>query len=287
MDYNICENQDVQKGRFVMFGEKRDKLTMIPLDRVTPGSAQPRKRFDESELAELTDSIRQHGVLQPILVRKRGTGYELIAGERRVRAAKAAGLREIPALVRPLSDDDAATAALLENLQRSDLSFFEEAEGIAALIRATGMTQEQAAARLGKQQSTVANKLRLLRYSEAERAEILNGGLTERHARCLLAEPDAERRMALIRRAAAQRLNVSQTEKLIAAAHKPKPHRAFIAKDIRLFLNTINHAVRVMNDAGVGAQQEQTESAQFMEIRIRIPKSAAPCVSRETSRTTA
>ena len=111
-----------------------------------------------------------------------------------------------------------------------------------------------------------------------ERAEILNGGLTERHARCLLAEPDAERRMALIRRAAAQRLNVSQTEKLIAAAHKPKPHRAFIAKDIRLFLNTINHAVRVMNDAGVGAQQEQTESAQFMEIRIRIPKSAAPCV---------
>ena len=270
-----------------MFGEKRDKLTMIPLDRVTPGSAQPRKRFDESELAELTDSIRQHGVLQPILVRKQGTGYELIAGERRVRAAKAAGLREIPALVRPLSDDDAATAALLENLQRSDLSFFEEAEGIAALIRATGMTQEQAAARLGKQQSTVANKLRLLRYSEAERVEILNGGLTERHARCLLAEPDAERRMALIRRAAAQRLNVSQTEKLIAAAHKPKPHRAFIAKDIRLFLNTINHAVRVMNDAGVGAQQEQTESAQFMEIRIRIPKSAAPCVSRETSRTTA
>ncbi len=270
-----------------MFGEKRDKLTMIPLDRVTPGGAQPRKRFDESELAELTDSIRQHGVLQPILVRKQGTGYELIAGERRVRAAKAAGLREIPALVRPLSDDDAATAALLENLQRSDLSFFEEAEGIAALIRATGMTQEQAAARLGKQQSTVANKLRLLRYSDAERAEILNGGLTERHARCLLAEPDAERRMALIRRAVAQRLNVSQTEKLIAAAHKPKPHRAFIAKDIRLFLNTINHAVRVMNDAGVGAQQEQTESAQFMEIRIRIPKSAAPCVSRETSRTTA
>lgn len=256
-----------------MFGEKRGKLTMIPLDRIVPANAQPRSRFDPAALDELTDSIRRHGVLQPILVRKQGTGYELIAGERRVRAAQAAGLSAIPALVRPLTDADAAVASLLENLQRADLSFFEEAEGIASLIRLTGMTQEQAAAQLGKQQSTVANKLRLLRYADAERAEILAGGLTERHARCLLAEPDATRRMALIRRVAAQHLNVSQTEKLLAAP-KPKPRRTFVAKDIRLFLNTINHAVRVMNDAGVGAQQEQTESAQYMEIRIRIPKSA-------------
>ena len=256
-----------------MFRElRREKLMMIPLDRVFPGKTQPRKTFLPSEMTALADSIRQNGVLQPILGRETEGGEEIIAGERRVRAAQMAGLREIPALVRTLTDSEAAVAALLENLQRQDLSFFEEAEGIDELIHTYHLTQEEAATRLGKKQSTIANKLRLLRFSPEERAAILAGGLTERHARCLLTVTDEKRRGELICQIAEQGLNVSQAEKLVASPPHDRRQRTFIAKDIRLFLNTIDHAIRVMNDSGVPAEREKTESEEFMEIRIRIPK---------------
>ena len=256
----------------------REKMKRIPLDQIAAGEMQPRKCFSESELNSLAESIRENGVLQPILVRKSPNGYELIAGERRVRAARMAGLREIPALIRSLTDTDAAVASLTENLQRSDLSFFEEAEGIAELIRSGKLTQEAAAARLKCTQPTIANKLRLLRFSDEERAEILQGGLTERHARCLLSVADPETRMKLIRRVAAQGLNVSQTEKLVhnASQDAPKRRRLFIAKDVRLFYNTIDRAVRLMNESGVETEQKKIETDEFTEIRIRIPK--APCV---------
>ncbi len=262
-------------GDMVGNDRKKEKLARIPLARIRAGSAQPRKAFDADELAELADSIRQNGVLQPILVRRDGAQYEIIAGERRFRAAKLAGLSDIPCVVRTMTDAEAAVAALLENLQRQDLTCFEEAEAIAALIRRWNLTQEQAAAQLGKRQSTVANKLRLLRFSPAERAAILDAHLTERHARALLAVEDETQRQKLIHAAGEQGWTVQQTEQRIAqlnAQASPPPRRTFIAKDVRLFLNTIDHAVQVMRDSGVAAEQEKNEQDDFVEIRIRIPK---------------
>ena len=175
------------------------RVVFLPARSIRPNPAQPRKVFDPAALDELADSIRQHGILQPLSVRRRGGGYELIAGERRLRAAELAGVTDIPCIVMSMDDRESGMAALVENLQRQDLDFIEEAMGIARLVKDWGMSQEQAARLLGKSQSAIANKLRLLKHSEPVLAALREAGLTERHARALLRLGSEEEKLAAIR----------------------------------------------------------------------------------------
>lgn len=224
----------------------------------------------------MADSIAQNGVLQPILVRRNGTGWELIAGERRLRAARIAGLREIPCLVLERDEREAALLGLLENLQRQDLNCFEEAEGIRRLLAVTGMTQEEAAGRLGMSQSSLANKLRLLRLSEEIRQSILQSGLSERHARALLAAQE-ERRAELLGEIVQKGLNVRQSEELIgqdATAQTSGRIRTPVIRDVRLFLNTLSKAVQTMKRSGVAVQSRSEETETAIEYHIVIPKTS-------------
>lgn len=266
-----------RRGVNVIFGQerKKGKLIYIPCDKIRAGDEQPRQEFTPEALASLADSIRENGVLQPILVRKKEGLYYIVAGERRFRAAKMAGLEEMPCLLVQMSDTEAAVAALLENLQRKDLNCFEEAQAILRLIEEYDLTQEQAAQKLGKKQSTIANKIRLLRLTPDEQQVILSHGLTERHARALIGVTDDALRGKLLQQACERNMNVAQLEKHIAQAEKtagPAVRRTFIAKDVRLFLNTIDHAIKVMQNAGIRATREQIETDEGIEIRIRIPR---------------
>ena len=228
-----------RKGEFLS-----TRVQYIPLGRIRPNPQQPRQGFDEVGLAELAASIRSCGILQPLTVRRAGDGYELVAGERRLRAARIAGLREVPCLVAQVGEEDSALLALMENLQRRDLDCWEEAAAIARLISRYGLSQEEAARRLGRAQPTVANKLRLLRLPEDVRNLLRENGLTERHARALLRlqDPEVQRRAAgdMVRR----QMNVAQAEahveKLLQEDRTtpPRGRSTYIIKDVRLFLNT-------------------------------------------------
>ena len=188
--------------------------SVLPIKDIRPNSGQPRKTFREDELAELTDSIRQHGVLQPILVRKQGDGYEIVAGERRYQAAKAAGLTEVPVVIREISDDDVLKLALIENLQRSDLTPLEEARGYRQLIDEKDLTQEELARILSKSRSTITNTLRLLDLPGEVQGLVEDGRITAGHARAILAVPSEDGRVALARKVVEERLSVRQTERL-------------------------------------------------------------------------
>lgn len=261
----------------MVFSEKK-KLIEIAPDRIIPNPAQPRKDFSQQELEQLAESIRQNGVLQPVIVRRDRDRYVLVAGERRWRASRMAGLRTIPAIVQDLSAKDSAVLALIENLQRSDLNFFEEAAAIYALMHDRAMTQEETARRLGMSQPALANKIRLLRLSGEEQRVILEHRLTERHARALLRVEDPILRVQTLRKIAEHGWNVAQTEEYIRTlleekTEQKKPKRMFIAKDIRLFLNTIDHAVTAMKDAGIRAVSQKRETDDYYECVVRIPKS--------------
>lgn len=254
--------------------EKR-KVQMIPLGQIVPNPNQPRVCWREEELEELCSSIRQAGVLQPITVRREKNGYELIAGERRLRAAGMAGLTEIPALVLPCTVEESASYALIENIQRQDLDFFEEAAAFSQLCRQQAITQEELARRLGKSQAYVANKMRLLRFSQEEQQSMRDHGLSERHARALLRVEDADIRVKLLQTVIRKKMTVRETEALVekyAAPPKRKTKPRFFVKDVRLFLNTINHAIEVMQQAGVRAQADRRETEQYFEYIVRIPK---------------
>ena len=188
------------------------RVQYISTTRIRPNPQQPRRSFPEDALAELAESIRCYGILQPLTVRRAGGDFELIAGERRLRAARLAGLREVPCLIARVGEEDSALLALIENLQRRDLDYWEEADALARLIRRYDLTQEQAAEKLGKSQSTVANKLRLLRLPEPVRAAAQKYALTERHARALLRLPDGEEQRLAVERIGAAGWNVAQTE---------------------------------------------------------------------------
>ena len=208
------------------------RVQYIPLARLRPNPQQPRRRFDEAALRELADSIRAYGILQPLTVRRVEDGYQLIAGERRMRAAAMAGLREVPCLVAQVDEQDAGMLALIENLQRRDLDCFEEAAAIARLISRYGLSQEQAAEKLGKSQSAVANKLRLLRLSEPVRQALRQSGLTERHARALLRLPDEEARLSALAEIVRRQMNVARTHlHHQGRAAVPQQHRPQLSAD--------------------------------------------------------
>lgn len=265
-------------GERQMFFRDKLKLTKLSPDKILPNPSQPRKVFQEEELEGLAQSIAENGLLQPVTVRRENGTYYLIAGERRLRACKLAGLKEIPALVADCEPEDSAVLALLENLQRKDLQMFEQANAIVNLLREWQITQEEAAKRLGMSQSYLANKIRLLKLSPQEQEEILQHKLSERHARALLRVDDMTLRQKLLSTVIERGLNVAQTEELAAAALQPKKpagkrKRTFIAKDIRLFINTIDHAVDAMKTAGIPAQTEKKETEEYIECTVRIPKS--------------
>ncbi|MFY9188358.1 MAG: nucleoid occlusion protein [bacterium] len=251
----------------------------IPIDRVRANPYQPRRQFDERELKELAASIETYGLLQPVLVRpKSNSWYELIAGERRVRAVRLLGRATIPALVRELDDEDMGLLALLENLQRLDLSFWEEAEGYARLLSEFDLTQEELAQRLGKSQSTIANKLRLLRLPDSIRHNISREIFTERHARALLRLPEAETQEKVAEKIVSENLTVQATEQLIArilGETKPKEKKArFIRvyKDIRLFINSVRRAAAELRQAGLEVTVKEWETDNSWEISIVVPK---------------
>ena len=232
----------------------------LPIDALRPNPNQPRIEFDEASLRSLSDSIRRYGILQPLTVRRTDEGYELIAGERRLRAAKLAGL--------------------IENLQRRDLHYLEEAAAIARLIATYGLSQEQAAERLGKSQSAIANKLRLLRLSPDCVRLLREHDLSERHARALLRLTDEEDRLKALQVIAARGYNVAQSEayieELLKLKQKTPPPRlpTYIVKDVRIFLNTIRHSLGLMQRAGVEADMQREDTDDGILLTIRIPKRA-------------
>lgn len=252
-------------------------VLMVPIEKVFPNPQQPRHRFDGEALLSLAQSIRQNGILQPLTVRMGKKGeYELIAGERRLRAAIMAGFSHVPCITVDLDDRQAAIMALIENLQREDLDFFEEAEGMEKLLETCGLTQDELAQRLGKNQSTVANKLRLLRLSGDDREQIVSANLTERHARALL-RLDERRRSQALQVIIKRQLNVLDTDRLVdtlAAPRKPRQQRKTktVIKDVRIFVNTIANAIDVMKKSGIDAVTRKSENEDFIEYVVKIPK---------------
>ena len=236
------------------------RVLELPVADIRPNPMQPRRAFRQPELQELADSIRRHGVLQPLTVRRTAAGWELVAGERRLRAARMAGLETVPCLETAADDRRSALLALVENLQQ------------------TGATQEEAAAQLGRSPSAVANKLRLLRLSPACRAILVENNLTERHARCLLRLEDEEERLAAARYLARNHLNVAQAEQYVerrlAALQSTPPagRKTYIIKDVRLFLNSLDRGLRLIREAGVDARTERQETEEDILLTIRIPK---------------
>ena len=248
-------------------------------DVLHPNPNQPRKRFSPDGLEELAASIREHGVLQPLTVRKVDGSFELVSGERRLRAARMAGLSEVPCIVIDVDGVCSSLLALVENLQRRDLDFLEEAMALDRLIHTYDLSQEEAARRIGKSQSAVANKLRLLKLSPRLLDRLRQNGLTERHARALLRLETEEQQWEVLEYVIDHHLTVAQTEAYIEARLTPPPPRkkkpTFILKDVRLFLNTVTKGLSMMKDAGVNAEYGRQETEDAILLTIRIPKVAS------------
>ena len=251
------------------------QVLLIPTDQIYPNPNQPRQVFDQEELVNLAISIRMNGILQPITVRQTDKGYELVSGERRLRASRLAGLISIPCIVVDVNNMKSAVFALIENLQRQNLNYFEEAIAIERLMNEYGLSQEDAARRLGKAPSTVSNKLRLLSLPEKARICLMENGLTERHARALL-KLDKEEVMDVIERIIVKKLNVTQTEELIedilSKKDFPKRQTKRMFSDVKIFLNTINSAVDTMKKSGIGADIKREDTGESYIYRIEIPK---------------
>ncbi|AOY75407.1 ParB/RepB/Spo0J family partition protein [Clostridium formicaceticum] len=258
------------------------KVLEICIDSVISNPYQPRKTFSQASLQELSQSIKVYGVLQPISVRQIGEGkYELIAGERRVKAAKLANLKTIPAIINhQISDKDSAILAIIENLQREDLNFIEEAEGYFNLIEDHGLTQQELAIRIGKNQSTIANKLRILRLREDIKQKLLESHLTERHARALLKLPDDELRVLALEKVIKNDYNVKKTEELIqsmleeiTAEEEPKRQQKIKSfMNYKIYINTIKQAYDAIKDKQEKAEFKQVDKGDFIEVTVKIPK---------------
>ena len=247
------------------------RVVFLPPRAIRPNPAQPRKVFREEALVELADSIRQHGILQPLSVRRVGNTYELIAGERRLRAAQLAGLSDIPCIIMNMTDRESGMAAMVENLQRQDLDFIEEARGISLLMESWSMSQEQAARLLGKSQSAVANKLRILRHSPKVLTALREGCLTERHARALLKLEDERDKLAAIQVIVKEGMSVARTERyidqlLLRQSDEPR------SVNLGLFLNNLNQSLARIQRSGIGAISERRETEDEIVLTITIPK---------------
>lgn len=263
------------------------QVLLLSVREIHPNPAQPRRSFDPNALSELAESIAVYGVLQPLSVRRTAAGWELVAGERRLRAARLAGLERVPCIALSADAQTSGLLALVENLQRRDLSFAEEARGIARLMHEFHLTQEQAARRLGKSQSAIANKLRLLRLPPSVLEQLQADHLTERHARALLRLPDENSQLHAASLAAAGGWTVAKTEQYVAArlaAAPCAPKRglgSFRLRDARLFLNTVHHHLSLACAAGIRASSEQYEDAEQIVLTIRIQKQPAEPAPRQ------
>lgn len=265
--------------------ECRGQVWMIPTADIRPNPSQPRREFPLEGLVELAQSISENGVLQPLTVTLGAEGPVLIAGERRLRAARIAGLSEVPCVELSVSDRQRSVLALVENLQRENMNCFEVAEGIQRLIRDYELTQSEAAQQLGYSQSAVANKLRLLRLPEEERRRMTAAGLSERHARALLRIEDDALRGQALERIIGEHMTVARSERLVdellAGRVRRRPAQPLV-KDVRVFFNTVNHALDIMRRGGISASSQRREEADFIEYVVRIPKTGArrPAPSR-------
>ncbi len=258
------------------------QLVELPVDQIRPNPYQPRTTFDEESIAELAQSILQVGLLQPLLVRRVGEHYELVAGERRLRAVTSLGMQNVSCIIQQeILDEASAVMALIENLQREDLHFLEEAQCYASLLETYHLTQEQLAERLGKSQSSVANKLRLLKLSDEVKSAMTDARLSERHARALLRLNGDEERLSLVKKIGEQGLSVKETEKLVektlnrlydekADFAKPRPVIIRLVRDYRIFMNTINDAVSALRESGMIVEVEQQDRSNGVDISIRV-----------------
>ncbi|MBS3873626.1 MAG: ParB/RepB/Spo0J family partition protein [Firmicutes bacterium] len=266
-------------------GRNVEQVLQLNVNDVKPNPYQPRKTFSEDCLAELRDSIKQVGIIQPLVVRKVGNIYELVAGERRLRAAKAAGFSTVPAVVRQYTDQEVAQATLIENIQREELNVLEEAVAYDQLLTQFQITQEELAKRVGKSQSTIANKRRLLKLSTEVKELLASGAVNERQARALLKIEDGDVQTDVAAKIISEDMTVRQVEEAVErylagepvtqaiAATAVKPVRKLLVRDVRIFVNTVRQAVDLMKRNGVAASVQERDSDEYYEVVVRIPKS--------------
>lgn len=248
----------------------------LPVNQIVPNPNQPREHFNEEELFELSQSIHEYGVLQPISVRQIGEQYELVMGERRLRASKLAGKETIPAIILASEIGESAVMALVENLQRVDLNFVEEAQGYQRLMRDHGFSQKEIAQRIGKNQSTVSNKVRILSLSPAVQDVLVQHNLTERHARALLKLDDSELQLKVLKQVVANELNVKKTEKLVetylSLRQEKKKRKIRGMASMKIYVNTIKQAYQAILDSGLNADFSEKDQGDFIEVTVKIPK---------------
>ncbi|QNO15008.1 nucleoid occlusion protein [Alkalicella caledoniensis] len=265
--------------------EKGDEIQQIEVSKVISNPFQPRKYFDGEKIEELAQSIKTYGLLQPIILRKVGKQFEIIAGERRFKACSKLGFSTVSAIVKEANDGAMAAIALIENIQRENLSFLEEAEGLHRLLNEFNLTQEVLAQRIGKSQSTIANKLRLLKLPEEVKNQLKESNLTERHARALLKLPETDQ-MSLLGRIMEEGMTVRQTEEAIdmliqtscndgeneEKSDRNISQRRFVIKDFRIFMNSIKQVVNTIKSTGVNAIIEENDQEEYLEVKIKLPK---------------
>ncbi|CCQ96442.1 DNA-binding protein Spo0J-like [[Clostridium] ultunense Esp] len=270
-----------QWSKIFGFQEKKDgeeeRISHIPVSSIVPNPFQPRFLFDDEKLEELSETIRTHGMIQPIVVRKTEKGFELIAGERRWRAYQKLNYEKIPAIIKEYSDAQAASAALIENLQREGLTSIEEALAYQKLMALHQLTQEGLAQRLGKGQSTIANKIRLLQLPEEVQQSLMERRITERHARALLTLKEKSTQLKLLHEIIEKDLSVKQTEQRVEQLQqkdlgKKKPKRISIPRDVRIAVNTIRQSVQMVMKTGMNIESKEEDHGDFYQVVIRIPK---------------
>jgi ParB family transcriptional regulator, chromosome partitioning protein len=258
--------------------EEMENIQKVRIELIRSNPYQPRKTFEDEKLVELSQSIKTYGLLQPIIITNDGPGFCIVAGERRLMACKALGWVEIPAIIREYSGSSMAAVALIENLQRENLDFMEEAYGYKRLIEEFNLTQEVLAQRLGKSQSTIANKLRLLKLPDDVKELLREGKLSERHARVLLKLDTTEKQQEAVNIMVELDMNVKEAEQLIQEIKKngntgaAPNQRKVVIRDLRIFLNTIRQAISIIRKAGLNPQVEENDLSDYWEIRIKLPK---------------
>ncbi|MCY0878126.1 MAG: ParB/RepB/Spo0J family partition protein [Firmicutes bacterium] len=248
------------------------RAEMVPIDRIALNPSQPRRRVREEDLRRLARSIEMHGMIHPLVVTPVERGYQLVAGERRLKAAQLAGLREVPAIIRPVSRGQSAVMALVENLQRQNLSYWDEAEGFLRLCTEFHLTQAEIAEQMGMSQSAVANKLRILQLEADIRQQLEEHGLSERHARVLLSLQNAEERRRLVAAMIQERLTVREAEEWIRRRRRDARQIKQVVKDLRIVYNAFEKTFQAVRDAGVAAEMVHHEDENVWEIRVRIAK---------------